>query len=308
MLGCGEASGSSPEENSIWPSSAGARNLRAIRARRRRGRTLRQVGGRGTVAVGGSNPERRPTLILATARVEDVDRFLATFTTKGAEKRREYGSGARTSSVTRTTTPESGWCLSGIRRATTSCSRTPTCQRFSRRAVFGEGRSTQSWPGITRCRAFTGQDSGPVGTVPRAWKANDSGDDRPHRGADSNQRTRPSREATWSSATSSLAPRRRGSTSEGRTTTASSSATSPTARGTTASTSRAALRGSLRPELCAQRATSGSRFVAVRSTAAATRPAGTETGASATTSRVSESVPAPAPAGRSSLPQLHQLP
>ena len=32
-------------------------------------------------------------MILATARVEDVDRFLATFTTKGAEKRREYGSG-----------------------------------------------------------------------------------------------------------------------------------------------------------------------------------------------------------------------
>jgi hypothetical protein len=32
-------------------------------------------------------------LILATAKVEDVDRFLATFTTKGAEKRKQYGSG-----------------------------------------------------------------------------------------------------------------------------------------------------------------------------------------------------------------------
>ena len=32
-------------------------------------------------------------MILATAKVEDVDRFLAAFTTKGAEKRREYGSG-----------------------------------------------------------------------------------------------------------------------------------------------------------------------------------------------------------------------
>jgi hypothetical protein len=31
-------------------------------------------------------------LILATAKIEDVDRFLDTFTTKGAEKRRQYGS------------------------------------------------------------------------------------------------------------------------------------------------------------------------------------------------------------------------
>ena len=31
-------------------------------------------------------------MILSTARVEDVDRFLQLFTTKGAEKRREHGS------------------------------------------------------------------------------------------------------------------------------------------------------------------------------------------------------------------------
>jgi hypothetical protein len=31
-------------------------------------------------------------LILATVKIEDVDRFLSTFTTKGAEKRRQYGS------------------------------------------------------------------------------------------------------------------------------------------------------------------------------------------------------------------------
>lgn len=31
-------------------------------------------------------------MILSTAKVEDVDRFLATFTTKGAEKRKQYGS------------------------------------------------------------------------------------------------------------------------------------------------------------------------------------------------------------------------
>jgi hypothetical protein len=32
-------------------------------------------------------------LILATAKVEDVERFLGTFTTKGAEKRKQHGSG-----------------------------------------------------------------------------------------------------------------------------------------------------------------------------------------------------------------------
>ena len=31
-------------------------------------------------------------MVLATAKVDDVDRFLQTFTTKGAEKRREHGS------------------------------------------------------------------------------------------------------------------------------------------------------------------------------------------------------------------------
>jgi hypothetical protein len=31
-------------------------------------------------------------MVLATAKVEDFDRFLATFTTKGAEKRKQYGS------------------------------------------------------------------------------------------------------------------------------------------------------------------------------------------------------------------------
>jgi hypothetical protein len=31
-------------------------------------------------------------LILATVKIEDLDRFLSTFTTKGAEKRRQYGS------------------------------------------------------------------------------------------------------------------------------------------------------------------------------------------------------------------------
>jgi hypothetical protein len=31
-------------------------------------------------------------LILATAKIEDLDRFFSTFTTKGAEKRKQHGS------------------------------------------------------------------------------------------------------------------------------------------------------------------------------------------------------------------------
>jgi hypothetical protein len=36
--------------------------------------------------------ERRPELILATAKIEDFDRFWTTFSTKGAQKRKEHGS------------------------------------------------------------------------------------------------------------------------------------------------------------------------------------------------------------------------
>jgi hypothetical protein len=44
------------------------------------------------VTSGGYFNGRRPELILATAKIEDFDRFLGTFTTKGAEKRRQHGS------------------------------------------------------------------------------------------------------------------------------------------------------------------------------------------------------------------------
>jgi hypothetical protein len=37
-------------------------------------------------------PQRRRELILATAKFEDFDRFWNTFSTKGAEKRKQYGS------------------------------------------------------------------------------------------------------------------------------------------------------------------------------------------------------------------------
>src|SRR6266576_6912886 len=37
-------------------------------------------------------PKRRREMILATTKVEDFDRFLKTFSTKGAEKRKQHGS------------------------------------------------------------------------------------------------------------------------------------------------------------------------------------------------------------------------
>jgi hypothetical protein len=37
-------------------------------------------------------PERRRTLILATGKIEDFDRFWNNFSTKGAEKRKQHGS------------------------------------------------------------------------------------------------------------------------------------------------------------------------------------------------------------------------
>src|SRR5204863_6986846 len=37
-------------------------------------------------------PEEEKRLLLATTKVEDVDRFLRTFSTKGAEKRQQHGS------------------------------------------------------------------------------------------------------------------------------------------------------------------------------------------------------------------------
>jgi hypothetical protein len=36
--------------------------------------------------------ERRDIVILATAKIDDLDRFMSTFTTKGADKRRQHGS------------------------------------------------------------------------------------------------------------------------------------------------------------------------------------------------------------------------
>ena len=45
-----------------------------------------------SVPRSGAEMQRREKLILATTTVEDYDRFIDIFSTKGAEKRREHGS------------------------------------------------------------------------------------------------------------------------------------------------------------------------------------------------------------------------
>jgi hypothetical protein len=47
-------------------------------------------------------------MLLATTQVEDFNRFMDVFSTKGAEKRREHGSKARSSSATPPRTTGSG--------------------------------------------------------------------------------------------------------------------------------------------------------------------------------------------------------
>src|SRR5258706_14576489 len=45
-----------------------------------------------SASSGGAENQRRRRMILATTQVEDFDRFVEIFSTKGAEKRRQHGS------------------------------------------------------------------------------------------------------------------------------------------------------------------------------------------------------------------------
>lgn len=56
-------------------------------------RSLRRAPGADRLDSGSHfQPKEAVTMVLSTAKVEDFDRFLETFTTKGAEKRKEHGS------------------------------------------------------------------------------------------------------------------------------------------------------------------------------------------------------------------------
>jgi hypothetical protein len=55
-------------------------------------------------------------MVLSTAKVEDFERWRRMFSTKGAEKRKQYGARVRRSFGIRTTTAGYGWFSTGTRR------------------------------------------------------------------------------------------------------------------------------------------------------------------------------------------------
>ena len=63
-------------------------------------------------------------MVLATAKIEDFDRFWNTFSTKGAEKRKQHGSGGRTVWIQMRAT-EFGRFSMGMRRGGKASRRTP---------------------------------------------------------------------------------------------------------------------------------------------------------------------------------------
>ena len=85
-------------------------------------------------------------MILSTVKVEDFDRFWNTFSTKGAEKRKEHGSqGAR---VFRDPNDDSRvWVVFDMdQEAYGRRCPTPTCRRSSRMRDSRAGRRRQSLP------------------------------------------------------------------------------------------------------------------------------------------------------------------
>ena len=79
-------------------------------------------------------------MILATTQVEDFDRFLEIFSTKGAEKRGSTVRRARRSFGIPTRPTGSGCCSTGTRRAGRASPRTRRSRRSCRRPVTKGGR------------------------------------------------------------------------------------------------------------------------------------------------------------------------
>ena len=93
-------------------------------------------------------------MVLATAKIGDFDQFWNTFSTKGAEKRREHGSRVRTSFGIQMTATGFGRSSTGIRRAGRTSSQTPTSRRSFRK------------PGLRKVRPSWRSSS--ASTTPRA--------------------------------------------------------------------------------------------------------------------------------------------
>ena len=73
-------------------------------------------------------------MILATTQVEDFDRFLQVFSTKGAEKRKQHGSNGSPSFAIPPRTIGSGCCSIGMRRAGRASSPTRRSRRSCKEA------------------------------------------------------------------------------------------------------------------------------------------------------------------------------
>src|SRR5215216_6438207 len=86
------------------------------------GRTLAQP----STSSSGAEDNRGGEMILATTKVEDFDRFMKIFSTKGAEKREQHGSKGSHVFRDSMTTTGSGCRSTGMRRAGKASSPTPT--------------------------------------------------------------------------------------------------------------------------------------------------------------------------------------
>ena len=113
-------------------------------------------------------PTRRRQMVLATAKIEDFDRFWNTFSTKGAEKRKQYGSGGAQVFAIPTMPTGSGWSSTGTRRAGKTSPPTPMSLGSFRKPGLRKVRprprsSSASTTPSTRSRALAPTKGRPTG-------------------------------------------------------------------------------------------------------------------------------------------------
>ena len=82
-------------------------------------------------------------MVLATAKIEDFDRFWNTFSTEGAEKRRQHGCRVRTSFAIQTRATAFGRFSTGTRRGGNASRRTRRCPRSFRKLGLRRGHPSR---------------------------------------------------------------------------------------------------------------------------------------------------------------------
>ena len=133
------ASGRSSNRPPVRATRASAPRRHA-RRRRARGRRRPLRGDRRECAPGWRRvkaqqhtPTEEETMVLATAKIGDFDRFWNTFSTKGAEKRKQHGCRGRTSFGIQMRATGFGRSSTGTRRAGRTSPRTRRSRRSSRK-------------------------------------------------------------------------------------------------------------------------------------------------------------------------------